>query len=111
MPAKLVLVLVVLVAVSVVAGLVVSRLAVRRGEGSLALHDAQLVEQVNERAWLDRDVAPTLATALIDRVRDARQHGVPDARLLDDLRELAWQHRETDPELSVVVLDLLGRGR
>lgn len=67
-----------------------------------------LVGSINERAWAERDLSPTLSEALISRIRSAHNESyAPAGRLVDELREIAWEHRESDPHLSVIVLDMI----
>lgn len=66
-----------------------------------------VVRRVRELAWDHRDIEPTLAEALIDRVAQAEARGHAEPGILDELLELAWQHRETDTGLSLLVVDLI----
>lgn len=66
-----------------------------------------VVRRVRELAWDHRDIEPTLATALIDRVARIEASGRADNSDLDALLELAWEHRDSDTALSVLVVDLI----
>ena len=70
-----------------------------------------VVRRVRELAWDHRDIEPTLAAALIDRIAQVEARGHAGNGALDELLELAWQHRETDSALSVLVVDLIRSGR
>lgn len=66
-----------------------------------------VVRRVRELAWDHRDIEPTLAAALIDRIAQVEARGHAGNAALDELLELAWQHRDTDTALSVLVVDLI----
>lgn len=66
-----------------------------------------VVRRVRELAWDHRDIEPTLAQELIERISEVEARGAVTERTLDELLEMAWRRRETDTGLSVAVVDLI----
>lgn len=102
MTSALLVVLLMAVVVAVLVGVVALVVVTRRRVDSTWV--AAALAETKKQAWLNRDIDPALATAVIDRIRVLEQRP-PSPGMIDEVLEICWRHREDSPALSTILVD------